>query len=92
MPVTGYSMVYNDFGGFTAAGYHVEVMHIVGWVMIAIFLFVYFIPYKKFKVAVANKTWPEAAKHLAVIRRAVAANMVIGLVNVAIGVSGRFWG
>ena len=92
MPVSGYLMVFYDFGGFSSAGYHVELMHIIGWIMIAIFLFVYFIPYKKFKLAVADQAWPEAAKHLAVIRRAVAANMVIGLVNIAIGVSGRFWG
>ena len=92
IPISGYSMVYYDFGSFADAGHHVELMHIIGWVMMAIFLFVYFVPYKKFKAAIASETWPEAATHLGVIRRAVAANMVLGLVNIVIGVSGRFWG
>lgn len=92
MPVTGYIMVFYDFGGFSAAGYHVHAMQFVGWAMIVLFLYVYFIPYKKYKVAVEKQIWPEAAKHLAIIRRAVATNMVLGLINVVIGVSGRFWG
>ncbi len=92
MPVTGYSMVYYDFGSFSAAGYHVELMHILGWVMIVLFIFVYFVPYKKFKISVAGEAWPDAAIHLGVIRRTVATNMILGIVNITIGVSGRFWG
>ena len=92
LPATGYTMVFVDFGGFAAAGRHVEVMHGLAWVMIALFAFLFFKPYPALKTAVAAKDWPTGAKHLATIRRIVAINLVLGIVVIIAGVSGRFWG
>jgi len=92
LPVTGYHQVYADFGDFSQAGMHVTVMHWIGLVMIALFVFLYFMPYRHFRAAVAAEDWMTAAGHLATIRTIVGSNTVLGLLTVAVGSSGRFWG
>lgn len=90
--LTGYSAVFIDFGGFDGAGLHIHLMHGLGLVMMALFAFLYFIPFPAFKTMVAAERWPEAGKQLAVIRTIVGTNLILGLVTVALGASGRFWG
>lgn len=92
LPATGYIMVFVDFGGFAQAGRHVELMHAVSWVMIALFAFLFFKPYRGLRAAVQAEDWPEGAKHLAIIRRIVTTNLILGLITITAGVSGRFWG
>lgn len=92
LPMTGYAMVFVDFGGFEAAGRHVEVMHALGWVMIVLFIVLFVRPFTKFMAEVGAEDWPAAAAHLAMIRRIVITNLILGLVVIAAGVSGRFWG
>mgnify|MGYP002630646500 CR=1 FL=1 len=91
IPASGYWQVFNDFGGMAEAGLHVNTMNIIGLVMIALFVFLYFSPYQKFKNAIETEEWPVAAGHLNTIRRIVGANTVLGLINVIVGASGRFW-
>lgn len=91
LPATGYYAVFADFGGFAQSGLHVSLMHGTGWVMIAIFLGLYFVPYRRYRVAVAAADWAGAGKLLVVIRRTVAVNTVLGLITVAVGASGRLW-
>lgn len=92
IPMTGYAMVFVDFGGFEAAGRHVEVMHGLGWVMVVLFIYLYVGPFTKFKAEVVNEDFPAAAGHLATIRRIVTTNLILGLLVITAGVSGRFWG
>lgn len=92
LPATGYAMVYVDFGGFAAAGRHVELMHLLSWVMIALFAFMVFKPYRALQAAVAADDLPSGALHLAAMRRIVTTNLILGLVVIVAGVSGRFWG
>lgn len=91
LPATGYYAVFSDFGGFAQSGLHVSLMHGLGWAMIAIFLGLYFVPYRRYRAAVAAADWAGAGKLLAVIRRTVAVNTVLGLATIAIGASGRLW-
>lgn len=92
LPSTGYVMVFVDFGDFAAAGHHVALMHIVGWVMVALYAFMVVRPFRQFQAAVAEKTWQTAAQHLGVMRRIVTTNLILGLAVIVAGVSGRFWG
>lgn len=92
LPLTGYSMVFQDFGSFEAAGYHVRLMHGVSWVMTALYAFLYFKPFKGLKAAVADADFPTGAKHMNTIRRIVTINLSLGLLTIIAGVSGRFWG
>jgi len=91
LPATGYYAVYADFGGFAQSGMHVSLMHGLGWIMIAIFLFLIAGPYRRYRAAVGTQDWPTAGRILIVIRRTVAVNLTLGLVTIAIGASGRLW-
>ncbi len=88
LPATGYAMVFAGFGGFADAGLHVHVMHVIGCVMIALFVFLYLAPFRRFQKALAGDG--EAAKHLTLIRRIVAVNLVLGLITSAVAAWGRF--
>jgi uncharacterized membrane protein len=89
--VTGYGMVFVTFGGFDALPLHVDLMQAIGWVMIALFLWLFFGPWLAFKRAVDSENWPIAATSLDRIRRIISINLPLGLVVVVIGASGRYW-
>ena len=91
LPVTGYVLIFNVWGGFAGLPMHVNLMHGLGWVMIAIFLHLWFAPYRRFKAAVDAADYPTAGKNLNQIRILVTTNMWIGLAVSAIGATGRYW-
>jgi uncharacterized membrane protein len=88
---SGYYMVFHTFGGFAGAGIHVHLMQGIGWVMIAIFLWLFHGPWLALKRAVDAGDWPTAGANLSRIRRLVAINLPLGLIVVVIGASGRAW-
>ena len=88
---SGYGMMFLYFGGFAGAGLYIHVMQGIGIVMMLLFILLFFIPWRRFSDAVEKRHFPEAAKHLAQIRRVVAANLVLGLLTIIVGASGRFW-
>jgi uncharacterized membrane protein len=91
LPMTGYAQIFLDFGGFENAGAHITTMHITGWIMIGLFLYIYVGPFPVFKRHVAAEEWPQAAARLNTIRLIIAVNLVLGLVTSVFGASGRFW-
>lgn len=91
LPASGYVLVFHYLGGFGAAGMHVHIMHMIGLVMIALFVFLYFLPYQKFREGIAAKDWASAARQLNTMRRIFGINTVLGLVTVIVGASGKFW-
>jgi uncharacterized membrane protein len=92
LPATGYWLILFVFEGFANAGAHVHVMQATGWIMIAVFLHLYFAPFRRLKKATAAADWPAAGKQLAQIRRLVAFNLALGLVTVAVATGGRYLG
>ncbi len=91
IPVTGYWMTFEVFGGFGNVGLHVHIMQVIGWLMIILFLYIYFVPFNKLKAAVAEKAWSSGKAHLDRIRDIVGINMILGLINIAIGSGGRYF-
>ena len=89
--ISGYTMLFIHFGGFAGAGPHINVMQLTGIVMMLLFLHLYFAPWRRFSQAVETGAFEDAAKQLNQIRRIVAINLVLGLLTVAVGASGRFW-
>jgi uncharacterized membrane protein len=88
--LSGYWMLFGVFGGFAKVGLYVHVMHGLGLIMVAIYLYVFFAPYQGLKRAVAAQTWPEGKKHIDRIRDLVGINMILGLITIAIGAGGRY--
>ena len=90
LPVTGYWIIFQVFGGMGAVGVHVHIMQGLGWLMILLFMHLYFAPFRRLKEAVITQDWPEAGKHLNQIRQIVGINLVLGLVVIAVGSGGRY--
>jgi uncharacterized membrane protein len=89
---SGYWMVFAVFGGFAGAGLHVHLMQMIGWLMIALFVWLFHGPWLAFKRAVDAEDWPSASARLNRIRQIIAVNLPLGLLVVVIGASGRYWG
>ena len=87
--VTGYWMIFKVFGGMAGAGWHVHVMQTLGLIMMLLFFHIYFAPFRRLKLAVAEKNPEEGARRVGQIRRLVGINLIIGIVVVVIGAAGR---
>jgi uncharacterized membrane protein len=88
---SGYWIVFATFGGFAGAGVHVHVMQLLGWIMIALFVWLFHGPWLALKRAVEAEDWSKAGANLNRIRRIIAVNLPLGLIVVVIGASGRYW-
>src|SRR3954463_3650296 len=71
---SGYWMGFYTFGGFKNVGMHVHVMQGIGWVMIALFLWLFHGPWLALKRAVDAGDWPAAAASPNPIRQIIAAH------------------
>jgi uncharacterized membrane protein len=90
--LTGYAMVFGLYAGFAGIGLHVQLMQGIGILMMLLFLHLYFAPWRRFRTAVARQDWAEGGRQLGQIRTIVTINLVLGIIVVAIGSSGRYWG
>ena len=90
-PLTGYYRLYTDMGGFSEAAIHIHIMHMTGLLMIIIYLYLYFVPYREFKTAVNAQTWPQAGAQIGKIRWLILINLILGLITVVVGVSVTYW-
>ncbi len=88
---SGYGMIFLGFGGFAGIGPHVHAMQATGIVMMLVFLHLFFAPWQRFRRAIAAGDFPGAGRYLEQIRLLVAINLVLGLVTVIVGASGRYW-
>jgi uncharacterized membrane protein len=70
-------------GGLAHLPVHVYVMTAVGYVMAAIFAFIYFVPYGRLRRAVDAGDWKAGAAAQDLIRKLVVTNLTLGLLNVA---------
>ena len=89
---SGYAMILWGFGGFANIGPHIDVMQGIGIAMMLAFAHLYFAPWPRFRAAVDAGDFQAAARPLALIRRIVAINLVLGLIVVVVGATGRYWG
>ena len=78
---TGQALVIG-MGGMAAMPAHLHAMVGIGYLMAAIFTFIYFKPYASLRKAVAAGDWPAGGQALNLIRRLVGVNLSLGLLNV----------
>jgi len=90
--LTGYTMIFGVYAGFGGIGLHIHLMQGIGILMMLLFFHLYFAPWRRFRIAVARQDWAEGGRQLGQIRTIVTINLVLGIVVVAIGSSGRYWG
>lgn len=79
--ITGFAMM-GQLGRIPA---YVHLMTFIGFVMAAVFVYIVFGPYAQLKAAVAGGDWKRGAPALNRIRTLVGTNLVLGLVNVTVG-------
>ena len=91
LPASGVAMISQEFGGFSTLSPYVRIMMVLGGVMIAIYLFLYFVTWPRFRAAVSASNWPVAETHIRKIRLMVGINLLLGLVTIVIGSSSRFY-
>lgn len=68
---------------------YVIAMTLIGIIMSAIFLHIYFAPFGRLKKAVAAEDWKTGGAALNQIRILVGVNLTLGILNIAIAILGR---
>ena len=91
LPVTGYWMIFDAFGGMAHAGMRINIMQTLGIIMIMIYLHLFFAPYRRLNRAVASGDFAAAGSQLAQIRRLIGINLLLGLVTIVVASAGRYW-
>ena len=86
--VSGYWIFLGLWQG--QAELHVHLMQGVGLVMVGLFAFIYFVPYRGMGHALASGDIPRAGAQMAIIRRFIGINLVLGLVTTVIGAAKLF--
>src|SRR5919106_606372 len=79
--LSGYGMLFLALGGFAGAGVHVPVMNLFGLVMMALFLHLYFAPWRRLQRALDAGDNAAAGRQLGQIRMVVAINLGLGLIT-----------
>ncbi|MCP3669925.1 MAG: hypothetical protein GY814_05740 [Gammaproteobacteria bacterium] len=82
---SGYWIFLVLFNG--QAGLYVHLMQGVGLVMVVLFCFIYFAPYQRMGLALERQDIPAAAAQMAIIRKVIGVNLILGLVTTVIAVS-----
>jgi uncharacterized membrane protein len=90
--LSGYAMIFEGFGGFRGAGLHIHLMQGIGLLMMLLFLHLFFAPWRRFQRAVDAADFAAAGRQLGQIRLIVTINLVLGLITIIIGSTGRYWG
>ena len=89
---SGYAMVFAVFGGFAGLPLYIQIMQGIGILMMLIFGHLYFAPWRRLRLALGRRDFSAAAGQLNQVRWIVTLNLILGLITVAVGSSGRYWG
>ena len=88
--LTGLFMILSVYGGFKGSGLYIHIMFGLGLAMMAIFMHVFFAPYKRLKAAVAAQDWPTGGKYLTQIRHLVGINTLLGIATITVATVKQF--
>ena len=89
--ISGYMLVFIYLDGFAGLGLHVNLMQVFGWLMVGLYLYIYFGPYRLLKAALDENDSAAAGVRLAKIRKIVGINLALGLITILFGATGRYW-
>ena len=84
--LSGYWLIFGWFKGFGSSPGYVHVMHLLGWLMALLFVYMYYKIYPSFVSAVNSESWADAGAAMNRIRQIVLINLILGVVLlVAVG-------
>ena len=86
--LSGYGLLFGLFHG--QVGIYVHVMQLLGLVMTGLFLFIYFVPFPRLCRFLDGGDVPAAGAQMAVIRRIIGLNLVLGLLSTIVATSKLF--
>jgi uncharacterized membrane protein len=89
--VSGFAMIFLIFGSPASADLDVTIMATTGIIMMLLFLHLIFAPWRRFRDAVDRGALPEAAQSLNQIRIVVGINLLLGVLTIVVGGTGRYW-
>jgi uncharacterized membrane protein len=88
---SGLAMIYLVFDPPASTPAYVDIMAATGIVMMLLFLHLVFAPWRRFRDAVERAALPEAARSLDQIRVIVGINLLLGILTIVGGGTGRYW-
>ncbi len=83
--------IISQIGGFADLANYIHAMMLIGLVMALIYVYVFFVPYRRLTDCVKAEDWPAAGAALVSIRKLVAANLSLGLVTIIIACVLKSW-
>jgi uncharacterized membrane protein len=89
---SGFGMAHFGFGGLASVGSYVRAMAATGLLTTAVYAFIYFAPWRTFGRAVHSADWIAAEKSIGQIRLLITTDLILGVVTVVVGASGRYFG
>ena len=90
--VSGYIDWIWRLGNLESIPLYLHLMQGIGWLMIVLFAWMYFVPFQAFKRAVEAQVFPEAGALLNnKIRPVIAINLTLGTLEIIIGSAGKFF-
>ena len=91
LPASGYYLIFSVYHGMKYTPVPVHIMQLTGLIMIAIFIYLFFSPYKKLILHLENNAIPDAAKQLNQIRQFIAINLTLGIATIIIASTSHFF-
>ncbi len=86
---TGIGMIVL-MGGMAEVGTYVHIMLTLGIIMMLIFLHIFFAPFRRMRLAVADNNWEEGGRRLNQIRLFIQINLIIGISMITATVLGKY--
>jgi len=89
---TGYGVLLLGYrGGLGGGGLHIDIMQATGLTMIALFAYLFFVPWQGLRAAMAAGDLDAASRQQGRIRVIVGVNLALGLFTAAVGATGTLW-
>ncbi len=86
--LSGYAILIGILGA--TAGIYVHIMHSIALIMVVIFCYIYFLPYRQMGGFLEAGDLPAAGAQLLIIRRMIGINLILGLLTTVIGAAKPF--
>ena len=88
--ISGTWMVNSIYGGFDTIPVYIILMGLIALLMISVFIYIYFFPYRQYKLLLQMNDIDSCIRKLAVIRFAGTINMILGICVVVVIGSGPY--